>query len=151
VDGQQLRGLPEVVTRSKRREVGVAHRRHVLELLLDPADGGLGRASVHPGDEAQRKQVLAAGGVTRGYAGDALGRAYGHRRHRDTEELEVIQRVVLEGVVLVARLAQVVLGEAVLVHDDHATLLHGLELRDEGGGVHRHEDVGMVARREDVA
>ncbi len=50
----------------------------VGELLLDPVDRRLGRAAVHPGDEAEREQVLGARRVARGDALDVLGRAHGH-------------------------------------------------------------------------
>ena len=151
VNRQQLGGLAEVVARPERGEVGVAQRRRVLELLLDPGDARLRGAAVHPGDEAEREEVLAALCVAGGDSLDVLGGAHGHRGHRHAEELVVVERVVLERVVLVARLAQVVVGEAVLVDDDHAALLHRPELGDESGRVHRHEHVGVVSGREDVA
>ena len=54
---------------------------------------------------------------------DPLGGAHRHRGHRHAEDLVVVERVVLERVRLVAGLAQVVVGEAVLVDDHRAALL----------------------------
>jgi hypothetical protein len=42
-------------------------------------------------------------------------------------------------------------AEAVLVDDQRAALLEGLQLRDERRRVHRHQHVRVIARREDVA
>ena len=76
VHGQQLGGLAEVVARAEGGQVGVAHRRVVGELLLDPVDRRLGGPAVHPRHEAEREQVLRARGVARADALDPLGGAH---------------------------------------------------------------------------
>jgi hypothetical protein len=43
-----------------------------------------------------------------------------------------------------------VIGEPVLVHDRRPALLERPDVRDQRGGVHRHEHVRVVARGEDV-
>jgi hypothetical protein len=44
-----------------------------------------------------------------------------------------------------------VLGEPVLVDDDRGALVERADVGDQRGGVHRHQHVRVVARREDVA
>jgi hypothetical protein len=80
-------------------------------------------------------------------------RLAGETAHRDLEDLVVpVELVVLEGVVAigVAALAQVHLRELVLVDDHDAARLHIVDVRLEGGRVHRHEGVDHVPGRVDV-
>ena len=72
------------------------------------------------------------------------------RGHRDLEDVERRQRPVGERVAVVAGLLEVALVEGVAVHDHGADAAEALQLGLERGGVHRHEHVGLVARREDV-
>jgi hypothetical protein len=44
-----------------------------------------------------------------------------------------------------------VFAEPVLVHDHRAALLERADVGDQSGGVHRHQHVRVVPRREDVA
>ena len=59
-------------------------------------------------------------------------------------------QLVGEGVLLVAGLLHGFVGEGVDVHYDGGALLGPLQLRLEGGGVHGHQDVALVAARVDV-
>ena len=61
------------------------------------------------------------------------------------------RRAVLERVGVVARLGEVALLEAIGVDDDDATGLEVVDVLLEGGRVHRHQHVGRIARRENVA
>jgi hypothetical protein len=151
VDREELRRLAEVVARAEGGNIGVADARLAGELLLDPVDGDVGRAAVHPGQEAEREHVLRALRVLGHDPLDALGGAHGERGHRHAEHLVVLERAVLQRVGLVARLAQVVLLERVLVGDDRAALLERAEVGLERRRVHRDEHVRVVSRREDVA
>ena len=151
VHGEQLGGLAEVPAGLEGGEVRVPDRRLAGELLLDPLDRDVGRAPVHPGHEPEREQVLGAGGVARGDALDALGGAHGQARHRNLVHLVGVEAAVLHRVRLVAGLPQVVVAEAVLVDDHRAAGLDRVDIRLEGRRVHRHEHVGAVARRADVA
>ena len=75
----------------------------------------------------------------------------GQRRHRHAEGLVVVDRAVLERVGLVPGLAQVGVGEGVLVDDQRAAGLERAEVRFQRRRVHRHQRVRVVARGEDVA
>ena len=151
MDGEQLGRLAKVVTRAEGVEVGVADARLAGELLPDPLDRDVRGPPVHPGQKAEREHVLRPLLVLGHDAVDALGGAHRHGRHRNAEHLVVVERAVLEGVGGVPGLAQVVVREGVLVDDDRAALLERAEVGLERGGVHRHEHVGVIARREDVA
>src|SRR6202034_3049445 len=60
------------------------------------------------------------------------------------------QGAVGQGVLGVPRLGQVALLEGVAVDDEDRSLGHQLDVGLQGGGVHGHQDVGRVARRQDV-
>ena len=61
-----------------------------------------------------------------------------------------VERAVLERVALVPGLFQVPLVEGIRVGDDQGTGAQVVEVRLEGGRVHRHQAVGVVAGGEDV-
>ena len=151
LDVEQLGGLAERPAGVEGGQVGLGRRRVAGELLLHPALGDVGGTSVEPRDDAEREQVLGPAGVAGGDALHPFDRARGQRAHGDAVDAVFAQRAVLERIVLVARLLQVALGEGVLVDDDRGAALQlglvGLERR----GVHRHQDIGVIARREDVA
>src|SRR4029453_3242688 len=65
--------------------------------------------------------------------------------------LVVVDRAVVQRVRLVARLAQVGVGEGVFVDDQRAARLQRGEVRFDRRRVHRHQRVRVVARAEDVA
>ena len=77
---------------------------------------------------------------------DALGRAHGHRGHRDAEDLVVVERAVLERVGLVSGLAQVVVAEPVLVGDHDPAALELGQVRLQRRRVHRDEHVRLATR-----
>ena len=71
-------------------------------------------------------------------------------RERHRVHLVLVERAVLERVLLVAGLLEVPLGEGVGVDDQRAALRQVGDVRLQRGRVHRDEDVRRVARREDV-
>ncbi len=95
------------------------------------------------------EHVLGALTVLLGRA-DRLDRAEGQRGHRDRLHDVVGQLVGLQRVGLVADLGEVALGELVGVGDDQSTAGQIGDVGLQRGGVHRHQDVGAVARGEDV-
>ena len=147
--GEQLGGLPEVVAGLERGQVSLQDHRLCSELLLDPIRGDVGRASVHPRQQAEGEHVL---GPLRLLLRDAetLSGPHGDRGHGNAEHLVAIQGAVVEGVRRVAGLLQVPVDEGVLVDDQHPALLQVPEVGLEGGGVHGHQDVGLVTGRRDV-
>ena len=92
------------------------HHLAARELLLDPLDGRLDRARVHPRHEPEGEEVLRPLGVARLHA-ELLGRLERHRGHRDLDDLVRRERAVLERVGLVAGLVEVALLEGVGVDD----------------------------------
>ena len=62
----------------------------------------------------------------------------------------VAQAVIFERVLGIAGTLDVLLDEGVLVDDERATRLEVAEVRLQRGGVHRHQNVGLVAGRQDV-
>ncbi len=149
-DGQ-LGRLAEVVAGFEGGEVGREDRRMLGELGLQPGDRRLDRAAEHPGDEAEGEDVLGPLRLGGFEAVDVLGGARRHRGHRHAEDLVAVERVVVERVRLVAGLAQVVVGEGVLVEDQRAARLQRRQVCFQRRRVHRHQRVGVVAGGEDVA
>ena len=65
-------------------------------------------------------------------------------------DVVVAERAVVERVRRVAGLLEVPVGERVAVDDQRAALRQVADVRPQRGGIHRDQDVGLVARREDV-
>ena len=112
-------------------------------------DRRVGRPAVHPGQQAQGEHVLRPRGVLAGQA-ELLDRLDRHPGQVDGLQRVLVQRVVLERVRVVPRLGQVAGGEVVGVDDDRRALGEVPQVRLQRGRVHRDEDVGGVARGEDV-
>jgi hypothetical protein len=74
----------------------------------------------------------------------------GDRREGQRVDVVALERAVLEGVARVADLGEVALRELVGVGDDRRAARQVGEVGLEGGGIHRHEHVGLVPRGEDV-
>ncbi len=85
------------------------------------ATGRVGRAAVHPGQQAQREHVLGPGGVLAGQA-ELLDRLDGHPGQVDRVHGVLGERVVLERVGGVAGLGEVAGREVVGVDDDGRAL-----------------------------
>ena len=148
-DHERLGGLAEVPPGLERGEVGVADVGHLGEALGEERLRGLGRAPVHPGQQAEGEHVLGARGVLAGEA-ELLDGLDGHAGEVDGVEGVLGEGVAVEGVVRVARLGEVAGGEVVGVDDDRGALGQVAEVGAQRGGVHRDEDVGGVARGQDV-
>ena len=148
-DHERLGGLAEVPAAVERGDVGVADRGHLGEALLQEPGRRLGRAAVHPRQQAEREHVLGAGGVLAGEA-ELLDRLDRHPGQVDGVQGELGEVVVLEGVLRVAGLGQVARGEVVGVHDDRRALGQVGEVGLERRRVHRDQHVGGVAGGQDV-
>ena len=146
---EQLGRLTEVVAGPEGEKVGLLHLLVLGEALRDPGLGALRRPGVHPRQHAQGKEVLRPLGVARLGPG-RLGRLDGEARHRDLVDGERLEGPVGERIVGVPRLGEVALVEGVDVDDERAAGQEVVEVGLEGGRVHRHEDVGGIAGREDV-
>ena len=149
LDGERLGGLAEVPARLERGHVGVADVGGLGEPALEEAQGRLGRAPVHPRQQAEREHVLRPAGVLAGQP-ELLDRLDGQVGQVDRLDVVLGQRVVLERVLRVAGLAQVAVGEVVAVHDDRGALLQVAQVGLQRRRVHRHQHVGGVARGQDV-
>jgi hypothetical protein len=146
----ELGRLAEVPSGAEGGEVGLERPRLAGELVADPALGRLRRPVVEPRHEAEREQVLRASGVACRDVLHRRGGARGERRHRDADQVQALERAVLQRVRVITRLLQVALGERVLVGDHRAARGERAQLAAQGRRVHRHQHVGLVARREDV-
>ncbi len=149
-DREVLGGLAVVVARFERAGVRLGDRRPLAELLLDERQRALGRPVIEPQHQAEREEVLRPLRFARRDPVDRLQRLDRHRGERHLVHVEAPERAVGERAHLVARLLEVSLGEGVGVDDQHPTLRHVGEVRLESGGIHGHEDVRLVAGREDV-
>ena len=112
-------------------------------------DRRLGRPAVEPRQQPQREHVLRARGVLAGEA-ELLDRLDGHPGQVDRVHGVLLERLVVERAVGVAGLREVALGEVGGVDDDRRALGEVAEVGPQRSGVHGDEDVGGVARREDV-
>lgn len=148
-DGEGLGRLAVVEARAERQDVGLGDVGLLRELLAQEPFRALGRPVVHPRQQAEREHVLRAFGVLLAEAG-LFESADGQRRHGDLVDLEPFERVVLERIRVVPDLRQVPLRELVGVDDEDAAVRQVDDVRLERGGVHRDENVGTVAGRQDV-
>ncbi len=146
---EELRGLAEVQPGLERGEVGVAHLRAGRELLLDPLERRVDRPGVHPRDQAEGEEVLRPLGVAR-LDPELLAGFEREARHRYLHDVVRGERPVVERVGVVADLGEVALVERVRVDEDGGARRQLGQVGLERRGVHGHEDVGGVARRDDV-
>jgi hypothetical protein len=146
----QLRRLAEAPAGAERGEVGLRHRR-LAELGAHPSFGDVRRPVIEPAQDAEREQVLGLLRVAAGDAVDDLDGAGRERAHRDPLDRERLQRAVLERVGRVARLLHRAHGEGILIEEDRRASAHERQVGLQCCGIHRHQHVGRVARREDVA
>ena len=116
----------------------------LAELGLDPGDHGLAVAVEHPQREAKRPHVFAAQGVG---GGEAVRPHRVERELGDVERdhLERRERMVVQRIFGIARLAQVSVAERAGIDDDQAAGAQILHVRLERRGVHRDQHVGFVA------
>ena len=146
---EQLGGLTEVIPSLERGDVGVSNQLLVRELRVDPLEDRLHGPGVHPGDEPEREQVLGPLRVTRLHP-EVLTRQLGEGGHRHRVHLVFREAVVLEGVGGIADLVEVSGRERVGVRNDRRTGGQIADVGHQGRRVHHHEQVGHVARGEDV-
>jgi hypothetical protein len=147
---EHLGRLAEVPSRFQHAHVGFADGRGLLETLLDPADGRLDRALEEPRGEAEREEVARThhGARRQPHVVEGVDRQLGDV---DREDLKAVERAVGQRVGRVLRLLEVLLVELLLVDDENAVGLEVIDVDLERGRIHRHQDVGRIARREHVA
>jgi hypothetical protein len=129
-------------------EVGVADGGVLRELRLGPSLGVGHGAAVEPEREPEREHVLGLVGLLRRELelSEGLAREAGEL---DGEELVARERAVVERVHGVPRQFEAALVERVDVDEHRRPLAHAVEVHLQRGGVHRHEEVHLVAGRVD--
>ena len=145
----RLGRLTEVIAGDERRPVGRGDELVLREPFGDPFDRRLDRTGVHERHETEGEEVLRPLGVARLDA-ERLAHLLGERRHRHLDQPVRRQAAVVERVRRVLGLLEVALVERVLVDDQRSALLEPVEVGLERRRVHRHEHVGLVARRGDL-
>ncbi len=60
------------------------------------------------------------------------------------------QRTVFEGVRLISSVFQIVFGELVRIDDQRAAFFQVRKIHLQRRGIHRHQNVGLIARRANV-
>ncbi len=146
---ERFRRLAVVPARPQCQHVGLGDLGLAGELLADERLAVLEFAAVHPGQQPQGEHVLRPRSVLLRRA-DRLHGTQGQGRHRDGLHDVVGQLVGLERVGLIADLRQVSLGELVGVRDDQSATREVADVGLECSRIHRDENVGSVARSEDV-
>ena len=153
---EHLRRLPEGVPRLEDPDIGLDERGILREALLDGVERGIERPRVDPGDEPEREEVLAAL-LLLGVHGQVFERLLRHGADvhlvqpellGETRLVEGVLRLAL-GVFRIAGLFQVALVEGRRVDDEDAALLEIAQVHLEGGRIHGHQRVEMIARRVD--
>src|SRR5262249_34860878 len=120
-----------------------------FELVVDPADRGVHGAVVKPIAHAQGEEVFAAAyglGVDAEVFESDLGEAF----ELDGEEAELVERMIFERIRGDLRVAEIGLGEGLVIDDENAV---GLEISDIGlkrRGIHGDQYVNSVARRVNI-
>ena len=147
--GEVLGRLAVVEPGSQRREVGREQLGLGAELGGEEPLGQGDRPGVEPREQAQREHVGGAFLVLARQV-ERRERLDGDRRERDGVDVVALERSVLERVGRVSDLREVALGELVGVGDDRRAARDVGEVGLERGGVHRDEDVRLVARGEHV-
>ena len=130
--------------------LGGGHFRGFLELRVQPIRRRFAVAAVHPIDETQRPQVLAAQRVLVGQARlfDGLQREFGNV---EGDQLIPVERSVLQRVGVVPGLAQIAFAETAGVGDDDAAGLEAGQFDLQRRRVHGDQHVEGIARRLDDA
>ncbi len=146
---EQLGGLAEVVPGLERERVGCGHDLVLAEPLLDPVERRFDRPGVHPTDDPESEEVLAALSVA-GLGPGLLGGLDGEAGHRDFVDRERVEGTVVQRVGGVAGLGQVALFEGVAVDDERAAAREVVDIGVKGRRVHGDKDVEVLPRREDV-
>ena len=149
---ENFRGVGEVVAGLQGDLVGADDLGVLLELRADPFERRLHRSVVEPVEEPQREEVLAAIHLlARELHAGLLERAYVDGRDGEAVDAITLQRVVFERVRGVVGLLQVLLVELVGVDDDGAAVFEVFEVHLQRRGVHRDQNVRLVAGRAYVA
>ena len=145
----ELAGLAKGVAGAEGAQVRLEHDGVALELVGGPANDGVHGAAEEPEDEPEGVEVARAEAFlgAKLKAVEGCGVVAG-----DVDPHEAIGREgpIIERIALVAGLAQVGRVELAFVDDEEAAADEIAKIRLEGGGVHRHERVRVVARGVDV-
>src|SRR5262249_45263149 len=115
----------------------------------NPPQRGLKRALIEPVDQSQGKKVLAAVGLARAelHVRDSVPVEF---INRNAEQAIALERAVLERIGGVAGLAQVAGAKGVRIDDQDTARLQVREVGLQGGGVHGHQGIQLVAGRVNV-
>ena len=147
---EDLRCLAERVPGVQRALVRLGDGVLARKLLRNPLLGRRHGALVEPEHDAEGEEVLgeldllAAEPESVACTGNQGG-------HGDLEEVVPLQRTVVQRVRHVSRLAQIDVVEGIRVDDDSAARHQVAEVHLQRGRVHRHQDIGAVAWRMDIA
>ena len=145
-----LRRLAVVPPGLERLRVRLGDLRALRELLLDEPERAFDRPVVEPRHEAQSEEVLRSLGLARRDSFDALEGLDRHGRKRNGMHVEVGERAVVEWIRLVACFLQISVVEGVGVGDERPALREIAEIDLQRGRVHRNENAGLIAGRQDV-
>lgn len=148
-DGEVLGGLAEVPARPEGGQVRLGDLRLPRELRPQELLRALGGPVVHPRQEAEREHVLAALGLLATEV-EILEGLDGQRGQGDRMKAVTVERSILQRRGRVPHFLHRPFGELVRVDDDLRTARQVGDVGLEGGGVHGHQHVGRVTRREDV-
>ena len=141
---RHLGGFAEGVTSIEGGDVRGGDILALGEFSLEPIDGRLATPAIHPVNQSQRPQVLAAQAFFLRQP-VFLDRFQRQPRHIDFQDAVLGQRIAVQRVVLVACLAQVLVSEGAGIDDDQPARLHVAQINLERCGVHRHQRVEIVA------
>ena len=144
----ELCGLTVGVPRAQRREVRVADRGVLRELLADPIRDRRDLTIEHPLHEPEGPEVLAAARVALAET-ERLRRVHRELRDVDLDDLVAVEHAALARVGLIARFREAAGGEAVDIEDDQRAVGNQRQIDLERGRVERDEHVRRVAGRRD--
>ena len=146
--GRQLGGLAIGVARAQRRQVRVANRRVLRELLVQPFLDRGDVAAEHPLHEAERPEILAAPRVALAQA-ELRGRFERVLRDVDLDDLIAVEHAALARILLVAGLREPAAREAVDVENDQRAVGDQRQVDLQRRRIERDEHLRRVAGRRD--
>ena len=149
-ESEDLRRLSVVVAGLEHLDVGVGDLGLLAKLFLDALNFAIDLAVVHPEHEAEREEVLAARDLL-GRQPTVGERGRGQLGDVDLVQAVLLQRSVVDGVGGIAGHLHVLGSERAGVHDQRAFCAQIAQVGLQRGRVHRHQHIGLIARRVDLA
>ena len=128
----------------QRLDVCIAHRRLLFEAASNPVFDGPEFTVEHPEQHAERIEILAATtlGLAQAEFLDGLEIEMANIRR---DYLEIVERAVLAGIAVIARLRQVTCRKGIVVDNDKSAPVEQRQADLEGSRIERHEDLRRVA------